>query len=78
MIYNYKVMAVIDIGHSAYSQLQKHKGQEIDYDDGTDEEENEAKEFFKKSSEGAKVVGNAKNKVFFIYATKIQQKKERV
>lgn len=60
-------MAIIDIGHSAYSQLQKHKGQEIDYNDDSDEEENQAKEFFKKSSEGAKVVGNTKNKVHNFY-----------
>ena len=64
-------MSIIDIGHSAYSQLQKHKGQELDYDDHADEEEeneakelNEAKEFFKKSLEGTKMVGNPKNKVY--------------
>ena len=59
-------MSVIDIGHSAYSQLQKHKGESLDYNDAEedeDQEENEAKEFFKKSAEGTKTTGNAKNKV---------------
>ena len=39
----------MDIGHSAYTQLQKHKGQEIDYEETDEEgENNEAKEFFQK------------------------------
>ena len=58
------MLSVIDIGHSAYSQLQKHRGQELDYDDAEDGEENEAKEFFKKSSDGApKSTNNSKGKV---------------
>ncbi|XP_066926996.1 recQ-mediated genome instability protein 1-like [Clytia hemisphaerica] len=57
-----QVLSVIDIGYSAYSQLQKHKGQELDYDDGDEEEENEAKDFFKKSSDGAPKTANNKGK----------------
>lgn len=58
--------SVIDIGHSAYSQVQKLKGHEIDYEETEDEIENEAKEFFKKSSENAKFDSKSK-KVSRIY-----------
>ena len=40
----------MDIGHSAYSQLQKLKGEEIDEIDHDSNEEDNPKEFFNKAA----------------------------
>lgn len=67
---------MVDIGHSAYSQLQKLKGQEIDYEDAEDDgDNNEAKDFFKKSSENAKMDVKSKtasvNMIFCLRTTSL-------
>ncbi|XP_057307565.1 recQ-mediated genome instability protein 1-like [Hydractinia symbiolongicarpus] len=51
-IFAVQVNSIIDIGHSAYSQLQKIKGQELDYNEEGEEEDN-TKEFFKRGTKTA-------------------------